>query len=114
MDRQSSRGVLRGNSLLRAVYAELHLSLGQIFSQKDLLIAAQKFIDISKSEYAEGSFQDEIQYNGYYSRDVDYMITNQPWVVTEHEDNCTDFDEDGVWTRRSQDSRVKRYHNPDR
>ena len=114
MNRQSSRGVLGGNSLLRAVYAELHLSLGELFSPKDLLVAAQKLIDISTSEYSDSSFQDEIRHNGYYTRDVDHMIMNQPWVVAGHEDNCTEFYEDENDRHRQSESRVKRYHNPDR
>lgn len=114
MSGPSSRSVLGGNSLLRAVYAELQLSLGELFSPKDLLLAAQKLIDISKSEYADGSFQDEIPHNGYYTRDVDHMIKHHPWVVAEHEDNSTEFYEDENYRYRQFESRVRHYHNPDR
>ena len=102
-----------GPGLLREVYAELQFALGSSFSPKELLIAAQKLIEISSAEYSDSTFQDGISYPGYYSRDVDFMINHQPWCLVEYECNCLDFDEERYRDGYRAQQKLRQYYYPD-
>lgn len=114
MSERPINGGLRGSALLRAVYAELYLSLGELYSPKDLLIAAQKLIQISGEEYSDRTFQDEVHFSGYYTRDVDFMIKHRPWSIVEYEVGAVEFEEEERFSRFHSENRLKYYHNPDR
>ena len=102
-----------GPGLLREVFAELQFALGGAYSPKELLIAAQKLIEISSAEYSDSTFQDGIRNPGYYSRDVDFMINHQPWCLVENECSCLDFDDDKYLDRYRAQQKLRHYHYPD-
>ena len=65
-----------GLKLLKSVKEELGIHLvEQEVSEKDLYLAAQQLIDISRSEYIEPEFKDRLDKPGYYSHAVDTAIT---------------------------------------
>lgn len=105
---------LRGSALLRAVYAELHLSLGELYSPKALLIAAQKLIAVSEEEYTSKLYQDEVRFSGYYTREVDLMIKNKPWSLLEYEPSSLELEDERIHEQSYSGIHLKRYHNPDR
>ena len=67
---------IQGIKLLTSVKEELGIHfLEQEVSEKDLYLAAQQLIDISRSEYIEPEFKDQLDKPGYYSHAVDTAIT---------------------------------------
>ena len=65
-----------GLKLLKSVKEELGIHLvEQEVSEKDLFLAAQQLIDISRSEYIEPEFNERLDKPGYYSHAVDTAIT---------------------------------------
>lgn len=107
---QKRRG---GLELLRQVYDELYNQLGEDFSPAELLRAAQTLIDVTKDEYGTKSYQDGQLHPGYYSTDVDQMITNQQWLILNVEDGPLDALEDSVTSLRERSQSLKRLYNPD-
>lgn len=62
---------LRGIPLLSAVFRELKTQLpAGVFSDEELLEAAQKYIDLVKSDYANEPDHEPRTYHEYYSCDV--------------------------------------------
>jgi len=102
----------RGLDLLRQVYAELYVHLGDRFSPADLLQAAQTLIDVSRDEYGNSLFQADHLYSGYYSLAVDVMIQKRPWWPLENE-CCSDQydDEIGEYDYRTEQA-LKRFFGP--
>lgn len=103
-----------GASLLREVYAELYASLGQIYSPREILIAAQKIIDIHALEYSSQQYDESLHHATEYSSAVDLMIRHHPWKVSGLERRCDNladerFNADEIATRQ-----LKRYYNPDK
>ena len=74
-------GRSKGMALLREVYAELYEVLGQLYSPREILIAAQKLIDIYSAEYSDQIYEGSPHYATEYSRPVDNMIEIHPWSV---------------------------------
>ncbi|RYG97603.1 MAG: hypothetical protein EON58_09340 [Alphaproteobacteria bacterium] len=102
-----------GLELLRQVYDELYNQLGEDFSPAELLRAAQTLIDVTKEEYGAKSYQDGQLHPGYYSYDVDSMITNQQWLLLGVEAMSLDAREDMATSLRERSQSLKRLYNPD-
>jgi hypothetical protein len=75
----------RGLDLLRQVYGELYIQLGDRFSAAELLQAAQTLIDVSHDEYGDTLFKEGRLAPGYYSYAVDEMLGKRPWWPLENE-----------------------------
>jgi hypothetical protein len=92
-----STSKLRGIGLFGAVFDELSNQLGKEFSTAELMQAAQRLIDISKSEYVPKIYRDVAERAGYYSWDlVRAFGSDNPWriagIETSRLDHC-DVDE---------------------
>jgi hypothetical protein len=88
---------LRGIGLFAAIFDELSNQLGKEFSAAELMQAAQRLIDISKSEYVSKIYKDVPERAGYYSWDlVRAFGSDNPWriagIETSRFDHC-DVDE---------------------
>jgi hypothetical protein len=88
---------LRGIGLFAAIFDELSNQLGKEFSTAELMQAAQRLIDISKSEYVPKTYKDVAERAGYYSWDlVRAFGSDNPWriagIETSRLDHC-DVDE---------------------
>jgi hypothetical protein len=106
-------GRARGLELLKQVYAELHWSLGDVYSPAELLRAAQSLIDVSNSEYSSKTYQDGVHYPGYYSYAVDTMIEQNPWAVFANEGRADNLDDDRFAANWNAVQRLLRLYNPD-
>ena len=73
-----------GLNLLQQIYAELYHELGEDYSPKELLSAAQHFIDAIQQEREVNEIGSR-HFAGYFSYDTDIIITNRPWLVYEYE-----------------------------
>lgn len=106
-------GRSKGMALLREVYAELYEVLGQLYSPREILIAAQKIIDIHSSEYSDQIYEESPHYATEYSRSVDSMIAIHPWSVLQLEFRCDNLGDERLSYDDSSLLRLKRYYNPD-
>lgn len=88
-----SESAHRGIELLSAVYAELAKHLEKTVSTADLLVAAQRLIDLSKNDFVRKEQKHPVDRPGYYSWDLVRAFSNSnPWLITEVEtakfDHC--------------------------
>jgi hypothetical protein len=85
--------------------------LGDEYSPLELLRAAQSLIELNNSDYTDKTYQDGVNYPGYYSYSVDTMISVNPWIVFANECHNLDFDDNDrratEWTYR-----LNRWHRP--
>ncbi len=102
-----------GLELLRKVYDELYVQLGDEFSPAELLRAAQTLIDVTKEEYGLESYQDGQIHPGYYSFEVDHMIARRQWWLLGIEAMAIDAQEESFTTAREDTHNLKRFYNPD-
>lgn len=108
-----SKGPARGATLLRDVYAELYASLGQIYSPREILIAAQRIIDIHSLEYSDELYQEGSHSDTEYSKPVDLMILNRPWSVLRLEQRCDNLEDQRFESNNHGRYKLKRFYNPD-
>lgn len=101
----------RGLDLLRQVYAELYLQLGDRFSPAELLQAAQTLIDVSRDEYGNTLFKEGRLSPGYYSYAVDEMLGKRPWWPLENERLAQSGEERLAQDERAQ-QRLKHFFGP--
>lgn len=111
---KSSKVGRSGPSLLREVYAELYAVLGQIYSPREILIAAQKIIDINALEYFDQQYQESPHYSTDYSKAVDLMIRYHPWKVFRIEQRCDDLADERFSADEFARMDLKKYYNPDK
>lgn len=109
MKRKGDRA--RGLGLLRQVYAELYLQLGDRFSPSELLQAAQTLIDVSRDEYGDTLFKEGRLSSGYYSLAVDEMLEKRPWWPLNNERTGQSVDDRLADDERAQ-RRLKSFFGP--
>jgi hypothetical protein len=103
----------RGLDLLRKVYAELYAELSDTFTPAELLRAAQALIDVSSDEYSLKKYADSVRHPGYYSHDVDRMISESPWWLLSHELRCDNLGDERFNLNANVRQRLKDLYNPD-
>ena len=108
--KQQNGGRTRGLELLRRVYDELYLNLGEDYSAVELLKAAQTLIDVTEEEYGLDTYQDANDHPGYYSFAVDNMIVSRSWWILQNERSRDDFSDDGLARDDSAMRRLRSYY----
>ena len=82
---------LRGIGLLAVIFDELSNQLGKEFTTAELMQAAQRLIDVSKTEYVPNPYKAIVERAGYYSWDlVRAFSSDNPWQIANVEANQID------------------------
>ena len=97
-----------GPEMLRQVYAELYRHLCDLYTPGEILLAAQKLIDVSNDEYSDPSYRSAAYHPNYYSYDVFSAISYQPWCLLEMESRCDNLGDERLADDHASLARLQR------